>query len=146
MKQMAALGLLASIATAGFLQSSASAFTYGKSWPPHWRGGNAKVPTQAFQRIAVLPNYVNNADASEATVSEIVTATHSGRTLIYTDGLLSELGFVDLSIPDAPRPTGKLGLRGEPTSVASLRDDVVLVGVNTSASFTEPDGYLAVVD
>jgi phytase-like protein len=102
--------------------------------------------TRAFRRVATLPNYLNDSDANGETVSEIVASTRSGNTLVYTDGLLEEIGFIDLADPHAPAPAGKLSVGGEPTSVAVLGENLALVAVNTSVSFAEPSGHLAVVD
>jgi hypothetical protein len=99
-----------------------------------------------FRRVATLPNYLNIADPNGATVSEIVASTQSGKTLVYTDGLLGEVGFLDISEPSAAVPGGKLAMGGEPTSVAVLGENLALVAVNTSISFSEPSGHLAVVD
>lgn len=99
-----------------------------------------------FNRIATLPNYLNDTDPSGATVSEIVAASESGNTLVYTDSLLEEVGFLDITEPSAAAPLGKLAVGGEPTSVAVLGDNLALVAVNTSESFVDPSGHLAVVD
>jgi hypothetical protein len=99
-----------------------------------------------FRRVATLPNYLNDTDPNGATVSEIVASTQSGRTLVYTDSLLGEVGFLDIGEPSAPVPGGKLTMGGEPTSVAVLGESLALVAVNTSVSFSEPSGHLAVVD
>jgi hypothetical protein len=99
-----------------------------------------------FNRVATLPNYLNDTDPSGATVAEIVAANASGNTLVYTDSLLEEVGFLDITEPSAAAPLGKLGVGGEPTSVAVLGDNLALVAVNTRQSFIEPSGHLAVVD
>lgn len=99
-----------------------------------------------FNRVATLPNYLNDTDPSGATVSEIVTASASGNTLVYTDSLLEEIGFLDITDPGAAAPLGKLAMGGEPTSVAVLGENLALVAVNTRGSFVEPSGHLAVVD
>lgn len=99
-----------------------------------------------FNRVATLPNYVNNADAGEGTVSEIVAVTKDGNTLVYTDSPLEQIGFIDIRKPYMPVHAGTLPLAGEPTSVAVLGNRWALVGVNTSESFTSPSGQLAVVD
>lgn len=117
---------------------------YGDSWPLSWKRPNHKLGN--FQRVATLPNYLNNADIADTTVSEIVAATADGNTLVYTDSPLEEVGFVDITDPAAPLPTGKLALGGEPTSVSILPSGLALVGVNTSASYVSPSGTLAVVD
>ncbi|HTV19111.1 MAG TPA: esterase-like activity of phytase family protein [Polyangiaceae bacterium] len=99
-----------------------------------------------FNRVATLPNYLNDTDPSGATVSEIVAANASGSTLVYTDSLLEEVGFLDITDPSAPAPLGKLGVGGEPTSVAVLGENLALVAVNTRESFVDPSGHLALVD
>jgi hypothetical protein len=103
-------------------------------------------PERSFRRIATLPNYVNNSDPDGATVSEIIASASSGETLVYTDSLLGEIGFVDITRPRAAVPSGKLAMGGEPTSVAVLAEDLALVAVDTSLSFASPSGHLAVVD
>ncbi len=99
-----------------------------------------------FARIATFANYQNNAELADETVSEIVSVTANGRTLVYTDGALGRIGFVDIGNPYAPAPAGSLELGGEPTSVSVLGNRLALVGVNTSESFTDPSGDLVVVD
>lgn len=101
---------------------------------------------RSFARIATFANYQNNTDLADETVSEIVSATANGRTLVYTDGVLGRIGFVDIGNPYAPSPTGSLQLGGEPTSVSVLGNRLALVAVNTSESFTDPSGDLLVVD
>ncbi len=100
----------------------------------------------SFVRIATFANYTNNADISDETVSEIVAATLDGRTLVYTDGELEAIGFVDITNPRKPTGTGKLAVGGEPTSVAVHGNRKAFVGVNTSTSFVDPSGDLLVVD
>ncbi len=98
-----------------------------------------------FKRIATLANYINNDNLGDQTVSEIVAVTRNGKTLVYTDSELEEIGFVFIGKPDNPIPTGKLPMPGEPTSVAVLGNTLALVAVNTSESFTNPSGKLVVV-
>ena len=100
----------------------------------------------SFNRITTLPNYVNNADPSRTTVSEIVAATEDGRTLVYTDSEGEQIGFVDITNPYLATNAGVLGVDGEPTSVAVLGSKWALVAVNTSASFTDTSGELDVID
>jgi DNA-binding beta-propeller fold protein YncE len=118
-----------------------------------WRGHGSKDrwhddDDRSFRRVSTLANYRNNdnEEIGEETVSEIVAATKDGRTLVYTDSPLQQVGFVDITDPEQPLPDGKVGVGGEPTSVDVLGDALALVGVNTSASFTHPSGFLAVVD
>jgi Esterase-like activity of phytase len=79
------------------------------------------------------------------TSAEIVASTPGGRTLVYTDSPAQRIGFVDVSRPAYPRPAGALDIGGEPTSVAIV-GPWALVAVNTSESFVEPSGELAIVD
>ncbi|MGF1666229.1 MAG: esterase-like activity of phytase family protein [Acidimicrobiia bacterium] len=89
--------------------------------------------------------YTNNADPAAETVAEIVAASSDGKTLIYTDGSNATLGFVDIADPSSPKPLGTVDLPGEPTSVAVVGRFAV-AGVNTSESFINPSGELAVID
>lgn len=99
-----------------------------------------------FQRIATYLVCENTScDKSEVseTVAEIVAASKDGNTLIYTDSPTGKIGFVDIHNAEDPVGLGTLDTVGEPTSVA-VSGDYALVGVNTSASFLEPSGILAV--
>lgn len=100
----------------------------------------------SFKRIATLANYINNDELGDETVSEIVAATEDGMWLVYTDSEIEELGFVYIGDPADPIPNGKVGLPGEPTSVAVLGNKYALASVNTSASLTDTSGVLVVVD
>jgi hypothetical protein len=101
-----------------------------------------------FNRIAAYP-VCKQIDAScnddTTTAAEIVAASADGMTLIYTDSPAKQIGFVDIADPSKPTGLGTLALTGEPTSVA-VKGAYALVGVNTSASFIEVSGELAVVD
>lgn len=104
--------------------------------------------SQHFERVStfiVCENTSCDRDAVESTAAEIVAASDDGRTLIYTDSPNRSLGFVDIKKPTEPRALGALPLDGEPTSVA-VRGRWAVVGVNTSASKTNPTGYLGVFD
>lgn len=80
-------------------------------------------------------------------VAEILTATPDGRTVVHTDAGAGEIGFVDVSRPDALRELGTVELEGEPTSVAVTPDGkYALAAVDTTdGDFANPSGYLAVV-
>ncbi len=52
---------------------------------------------------------------------------------------------MDITNPARPTALGQIALAGEPTSVTVVGDNAY-VGVNTSASFTNPSGVLLVVD
>lgn len=101
-----------------------------------------------FERVATFPVYRNlgvDEDVTRQTVAEITAVSRDGRTLIYTDSPGERIGLVDIRDPKSPKPAGFVQLEGEPTSVA-VHQHYVLVAVNTSLSFTQPDGVLAVFD
>ena len=97
-----------------------------------------------FNRIASFPVALNSPDA-EATSAEIISASEDGMMLVYSDSPAGGIGFIDIADPKAPKPAGFLSLDGEPTSVPCIGGKV-FVGVNTSKSYAEPSGKLAVVD
>lgn len=99
----------------------------------------------SFKRIATLANYRNIGDVAGETVSEIVSATKDGMTLVYTDSPRGAVGFVDIREPSKPVPNGTILVGGEPTSVSVLGNAFALVGVNTSESFTNTSGKLSVI-
>ena len=119
-------------------------------WKPRPSVKNHKPRERSFQRIATFANYLNNGPAGrgDQTVSEIIAATADGRTLVYTDALMGAIGLIDITNPANPAPGGKVSFADghEPTSVAVLGNKHALVAVNSSASFTNTSGYLAVVD
>jgi DNA-binding beta-propeller fold protein YncE len=80
-------------------------------------------------------------------VAEIVAATKDGKTLIYTDSAVGEIGFVDITDPAAPQPDGSLPVAGSPTAVAVSKNGAwALVTVDqTNGVFTSPAGVLQVV-
>lgn len=101
-----------------------------------------------FERVATFPVYRNlgaDEEASKQTVAEITAVSRDGRTLIYTDSPGQRIGLVDIRDPQTPKPVGFVPLEGEPTSVA-VHQHFALVAVNTSLSFAQPDGVLAVFD
>lgn len=97
-----------------------------------------------FNRIATFPVYLNT-QVDNTTVSEIVDVTPDGNTLIYTDGVAGNIGFVDITQPSNPKPLGAITVEGEPTSV-SIKGHYALAAVNTSTSYTETSGALRVID
>jgi hypothetical protein len=101
-----------------------------------------------FERVATLPVFLNlppGVDPREETVAEIVAATRDGAILVYTDSPGERIGFVDAGDPAAPAPAGTVALEGEPTSVTVV-GQTVLAAINTSASFVDPGGHIAVID
>ncbi|KJZ20250.1 esterase-like activity of phytase family protein [Loktanella sp. S4079] len=107
----------------------------------------AAVQADSFNRISSFPTHLNIGEGDQLveTSAEIIAATADGMTLVYTDSPLGALGRVDISDPYQPMQLGNIALDGEPTSVAVV-GDVAFVGVNTSPSYTEPSGHLAVLD
>lgn len=102
--------------------------------------GRAARPINSFVRVATF-DVVGQ-------VAEIVTATPDGRTLIYTDSKVGEIGFVDISHPAAPAADGTLPVPGSPTSVSVTPDGAwALVATDTSnGDFVNPSGALLVID
>ncbi|SBS26969.1 hypothetical protein MAQ5080_00686 [Marinomonas aquimarina] len=110
-------------------------------------GASLAAQAESFNRIASFPvaqNLGSKAIETE-TSAEIITATADGNTLIYSDSPLGGIGFVDIKQANQPKALGFLDLNGEPTSVATVGKWVV-TGVNTSESYTQPSGYLAIAD
>lgn len=104
--------------------------------------------TQFFNRVAtfaVCEQLGSSCETREETAAEIVAASTDGMTLIYTNSPKDEVGFVDITDPSAPVALGALAMGGEPTSI-TVRGEHALIAVNTSPSFTAPDGKLVVVD
>ncbi len=97
-----------------------------------------------FNRIATFPVYLNSS-VENKTVAEIVTSSKNGRTLIYTDGKMDAIGFVNIRNPKKPKPAGMVLVGGEPTAVAVNRR-YALAAVNTSEDFVNVSGKLVVID
>ena len=107
----------------------------------------------AVSPAAAAPGGGNRAFTAVATfevsgeVAEILAVTPDGRTLLYTDSAAEEVGLADLTRPDRPRRLGTVPVDGEPTSVAVTRDGRhALAVVDTSPTFAQPSGHLAVID
>lgn len=83
-------------------------------------------------------------EGNGSSVAEIMDVTINGKQLVYTDADNGEIGFVDISDPANPKGEGTVDVGGEPTSLVVL-DPLILVGVNTSESFTNPSGKLVVI-
>ena len=116
------------------------------------RLGAAKQPG-VFNRIATFPVILNlchedpnpSTCLDRTTVSEITAASEDGNTLIYTDALTGNIGFVDITNPSQPSPRGILNVGGSPTSV-DVTGDYALVAVdNTAGDFVNPAGVLKVI-
>ena len=105
---------------------------------------NPSTTEQSFQRISSFPVYLNS-DISNETVAEIVASANEGNTLVYTDGALEKIGFVDITDITAPVAAGSIDVGGEPTSV-SVVGNYALAAVNTSVDFINTSGNLVVID
>ena len=114
-----------------------SPFSYADS---NDRGKNS------FNRIATFPVFLNSSIENE-TVAEIVTASKNGQTLIYTDGKMEAIGFVNIKNAKKPKAAGFVDVGGEPTSVA-VKNRYVLAAVNTTPEneFINVSGKLVVID
>lgn len=97
-----------------------------------------------FNRIASF-QVADNLPEAQETSAEIIAATADGMTLVYTDSPGASIGFIDITDPTNPAPLGVFMPEGEPTSVAVI-GNYALAGVNTSASYTEPSGFLVEID
>jgi len=106
-------------------------------------GTTAWGQEMSFSRVASFPVASNilEGDTSVETSSEIIGASGDGMTLFYSDSPLGAIGMIDISDPAAPRPMGTIMLDGEPTAV-SVKGRTAFVAINTSASYTEPSGFL----
>jgi hypothetical protein len=131
--------VLAALVLIGLTAGSAEAWGRGKgNQGVHWKKPGRG---ESFNHIATLDVMAANGSA----VAEIVDTTEDGETLVYTDAPSSQIGFVDIADPENPVGTGVLDLPGEPTSLV-VKDGYVVVGVNTSPTFTEPSGQVLVID
>ncbi len=116
------------------------------------RDGKGRRPEWRFKRVGTFANF-RNAGLDRTTVSEIVTATPDGRTLIYTDAE-GAIGFVDITNPAEPVAAGTVSVDPDPatapayspTSVTVWRNRYVLVAVDSSVSKKQPSGELQVID
>jgi hypothetical protein len=100
-----------------------------------------------FNRVSFFPvcRQLDPAcNTDNVTVSEIVATSKDGMTLIYTDGEMGVLGFVDITDPFRPTPLGYVDVGGSPTSVAEVKGYAVVV-VNTSPDFFNTSGILHVI-
>ena len=105
-------------------------------------GGVSDVQFDRVGTFVVCENTSCDTDVVEATVSEIVTASQDGLTLVYADSVLGALGFVGIANPAQPQALGALLLdEGSPTSVA-VAGPWLLAAIDTSESFTDPSGRL----
>lgn len=130
LRQLPLKKLALATAIASAVSVSNSAVAYGGFF-------NAK----SFKHLSTFDVMAGNGSG----VAEIADVSPNGRQLVYTDAENNEIGFVDISNPAKPMGDGIVKLAGEPTSLV-VRGWLVLVGVNTSESFTNPSGKLVVIN
>ncbi len=106
--------------------------------------GGAISDNQFFNRVSSFAVYLNG-DVTDETVAEIVAYANEGNTLIYTDGKMKKIGFVDISNVAEPAADGSVNVGGEPTSIATV-GNYALAAVNTSLDFVNTSGNLVVID
>jgi hypothetical protein len=100
-----------------------------------------------FNRVSFFPvcrQLDPSCNVDNVTVSEILTVSKDGMTVLYTDSEMGFLGFVNIADPVNPTPLGYVAVGGEPTSVAVVREYAVVV-VNTSPDFFNTSGILHVI-
>ena len=117
------------------------------------RDERERRPERRFTRVGTFANF-RNAGLGNLTVSEIITSTPDGRTLIYTDAEGGAIGFIDITNPQSPQAAGTVALDPDPanapayspTSATVFRNKYVLVAVDTSLSKKQASGELQVID
>lgn len=107
-----------------------------------------------YHRTATYPVYLNKPaedPVDKETVAEISTVTPDGNTLIYTDAAAKRIGFIDIADPAKPIGKGTLSLAelghkdDQPTSVAAVKDHVLVVVDTTGGDFAHPTGRVDIV-
>ena len=101
-----------------------------------------------FVRVASFPiceQQERDCNTDIETAAEIVTVNEAGTVLIYSNSPQNSIGFVDITDMHSPQAMGELSLDGEPTSVAT-NGNFVVVSVNTSEDFVNVSGILNVVN
>jgi len=95
----------------------------------------------SFNKVSTFDVIAGNGSG----VAEIIDVSRNGKQLVYTDADTGSIGFINIKNVKNPIANGTVVVGGEPTSLV-VRGRYVLVGVNTSESFTDPSGQLVVVD
>lgn len=113
------------------------------------------LPAQeSYHRTATYPVYLNRPaedSVDKETVAEISAVTPDGNTLIYTDAAAKRIGFLDITDPAKPVGKGTLSLAelghkdDQPTSVAAVKDHVLVVVDTTGGDFAHPSGRVDIV-
>lgn len=101
-----------------------------------------------FERVSTFPVYenldVNSGDeVDDETAAEISAVSQDGNVVFYSDSPKNRVGLIDISDIKAPSAAGFIELEGEPTSVAT-KGNYLLVAVNTSPDYVSPAGILVV--
>lgn len=105
-----------------------------------------------FNRIATFPVCQllhPTCNTSATVVSEIVAVSSNGQLLAFTDGAGARgIGLVDITDPHHPVGMGFVGGGANigATSVKFMGNKWALVSVDTSPNFTNPSGYLDIID
>jgi DNA-binding beta-propeller fold protein YncE len=91
-------------------------------------GPALKTPVRAFERVAIYD--------VPGQVAEIVASTPDGETLIYSDSVSEEIGFVRITAPQHPTNSSSLKVPGESPSVAVTPDGTwAMVTVHGSSQY-----------
>lgn len=108
-------GIVAGVALFTASTASASAQT---GVPPYFPAYSGTIPTQTpFRNFVPVKKF-----SVAGEVAEIAAVTPDGNTVLYTDSVEQEVGFVDIRNPAAPQQLGAFSVEGEPTSVAITPD------------------------
>ena len=79
----------------------------------------------------------------EDSAAEIIAS--DGQILAYSNSDKGSIDFVSINDPSNPTSITSVDVGGEPTSVA-IHNGYAIAAINTSESFTNPSGYVAVID
>lgn len=108
----------------------------------------AEAPRILFNVLAeftVADNLPEGVDPATETSAEILAIDPASATLLYSNSPRGTIGLIDISKAAKPKGKGEIAMPGEPTSVGTAHGKAY-VAVNTSKSYVEPSGLLAVVD
>ncbi len=123
-----------------FALSSAMVATFGLA-TPNMAAAHGYFRATSFNKVSTFDVMAGNG----TDVAEIIDVSRNGKQLVYTDSETGSIGFINIKNVESPVAYGTVVVGGDPTSLV-VHGRYVLVGVNTSASFTDPSGQLVVVD
>ena len=86
---------------------------------------------------------VSQYGVGEDSAAEIIAS--DGQILAYSNSDKGSIDFVSIIDPSNPTSITSVDVGGEPTSVA-IHNGYAIAAINTSESFTNPSGYVAVID